>query len=202
MSICQLLLCSGAWRVLLLDPLYSAVMMAELNCAWPSVFLSPQLQQRDVCGWWKLVPLRVCSGFRWARLSHKWVLDDAWSSWLSALLMCNTSLQKQTELERNAQSSHPISQPSGQNANDTASTVLAFCSADVHGPSGETFLAVTESQSAWLSSTDYRAHFSLRKAFIWLHKTYLRLYCLMHSNLQMSAWRYCQLSSRWYSPSG
>lgn len=136
--------------------------MAELNCAWPSVFLSPQLQQRDVCGWWKLVPLRVRSRFRWARLSHKWVLDDAWSSWLSALLMCNTSLQKQTELERNAQSSHPISQPSGQNANDTASTVHAFCSADVHGPSGETFLAVTESQSAWLSSTDYRACYSLK----------------------------------------
>ncbi len=52
--------------------------------------------------------------------------------------MCNTSLQKQTELEQNARSSHPISQPSGQNANSIANDVLAFCSADVHDPSGET----------------------------------------------------------------
>lgn len=172
-------------------------MMVELNCAWPSVFLSPQLQQRNVCGRWKLVPLRVCSGFRWARLSHKWVIDDAWSSWLSALLMCNTSLQKQTELEWNAQSSHPISRPSGQNANDTASTVLAFCNADVHGPSGKTCSQWPKANQPGYPALITELVFSLWKAFIWLHETYLRLYCLMHPNLQMSSWRYCQLSSRW-----
>lgn len=130
MSICQLLLCFGAWRVLLLDPVYSAVMMAELNCAWPSVFLSPQLQQRDVCGWWKLVPLRVCSGFRWARLSHKWVLDDAWSSWLSALLMCNTSLQKQRWSEMHSlaiQLASPLGRmPTTQQAPSLHSAALMF----------------------------------------------------------------------------
>lgn len=122
----------------LLDPVCKAAMMAELNCIWPSIFLSQQLQQRDVCGWWKLVPLRVRSRFCRPRLSHKWVFDEVWSSCLSALLMCNTFLQKQTVLEQNTRSSHPISQPSGHNANNTASSVLTFCSADVHSPSGQT----------------------------------------------------------------